>query len=276
MRSRVLYLLVILFSIPLFFCTSCSKSKKTKHIIKYELEMRHQPFKYYTEKTNPILILEIQTSADIAQSTVLCHYLNNDSHNVLTMKPLNSNHYQVEIPVQKKGSISYYYFEITTPDGVHVYLPQKASDQKYFRLQYKGNLPESLKVFSVALTFILMVFFFIVLVLSIYYLQNGGSITKILHISLVGIALFMIKVLPIGVINQYIIRGTVYSGWPIGSSVVNTINIILVLFWLIIFFGMKNAYLGNYSLKNWLSNRLFVIFIAAGSIITIIFSVFIF
>jgi len=252
-------------------CFCCDRSEKAKLRVKYELKVKHNPIKEHIGEGSPIAIVEIKSTRELPPDIVTLHYQVGKTEESLQMSAAEANIYQVELPAFERGTRVHYFIEVKAPDGSKVMLPDKATEGERFQFTFKGSLSKTLSVLSVSLTILVLLFFVLAFLLALSFVRKGGSITKFLYIALIAAILFVIAVLPVGMIVHYAVFGTVFEGWPFGKNIADTASLLLVIFWVLIFLGIRGSLINDLDVKAWFQEKVFAYLVIVGSILSFMF-----
>jgi hypothetical protein len=79
-----------------------------------------------------------------------------------------------------------------------------------------------------------LLFLVLGLVFAFAHLRTGRQLAPLRRLTLIGVVLLAIGILPLGIAVEYQVFGTYWEGWPFGRDVTDTKSGLLLVLWLIL------------------------------------------
>lgn len=266
--SLKIYSLFMVFVILLVFSVGCQKLEREKFDEKLETRIEFDPITEHVGDEDVQITIHLESN--IGQpSAKLFYQIDEVLSDPVNLTPLGENVFGYTIPAQDRGTRMNYYLEITTATGTKIYFPKSAPDeQKFYTLTFKGKANGFLLFVHILLMVIPMILFIAAAYFAFKHLQQQLPVDKALWLSVIGFVLFFVGIVPIGMIVEYQVFGSIFQGWPFGRDVTDTKTLVIVLFWFVSLMMMKNKIFKKEE-KNLISDKGFASLVVIGTIITL-------
>jgi hypothetical protein len=151
---------------------------------------------------------------------------------VADMSSLGNGKYFGAIPPHPRGDVVQYYIEARTASDIVARVPAKAQAEG-FSFTVKGKANTSLLVIHITLIFISLFFFLYAGYLSIRALQHRRSLLYIPRVAFLGLAVFFVASIPLGMIVGYQVYGVPWTGFPVGDDLTDNKSLVILLYWIV-------------------------------------------
>lgn len=264
---------LIIFTAIFLLSFSCQKVEREQFDEKLETKIEFNPIEEHIGEEDVQIFVHLESN--IGQPSAKLYYQIDDVQlddvwsDPVNLTPLEENLFGYTIPSQDRGTRLNYYLEITTATGTKIYFPRNAPEEEsFYTLTFKGEANN----FLLAIHIILMVLAILLFIAATYYafkhLQHQLPVDRALWLSVIGFLLFVVGIVPIGMIVEYQVFGSIFQGWPFGRDVNDTTTLVIFIYWFVSLMMMKNKIFKKEE-NNLISDKGFASLVVIGTIITL-------
>ncbi|MFZ5516285.1 MAG: hypothetical protein ACOY90_06580 [Candidatus Zhuqueibacterota bacterium] len=266
-KATVVFLLMLLL-ISFFSCEEIDSERLDERL---ETVVEFKPIREHTGDED--INIAIQLRSNIGHpSARLVYKIDGVIGEPVNLSPLGEGVYGYTIPAQDRGTRMSYYIEVTTATGAKMYLPKNAPEkEKYYTLTFKGKANSYFLFLYIVLTVGAMLLFIAATWSALKFFQNQIEVDRAVWLSFAAYVLFFISIIPIGIIVEYQVVGSIYQGWPFGHDFSDTKTILLLIYWFVCLTMVKNKIAQNEE-KDFMGDRGFAALVMIGGIVTVILS----
>jgi len=247
----------------------CGRDKVVEETKTRWMNLAHEPIEEAEAGTDVTVEVAVRASGDITDPGIFLYYKSEQEiFVVVPMQRFEEGRYFGTIPAHKRGSLIKYYIEGRAGEDLVVHVP--AEGKPRFEFYFKGTPNRYLLLSHIVIIFISLFFF----ILAGYFGYRGLSDRRAnLHaprLGLVGLVLFFISGIAIGMIVSYQTYGKPWTGFPLGNDLTDTKSLAIVLFWLAATFLYRGSALRKDPSTDMLPGRTIPYVYMAGLILTVI------
>jgi len=254
--------------ISIFGCEEIDRERLDERL---ETVVEFKPIREHTGDED--INITIQLRSNIGHpSARLVYKIDGVSGEPVSLAHLGENVYGYTIPAQDRGTRMSYYIEVTTATGAKMYLPKNAHEKEnYYTLTFKGRANGFFQFLHLVLTVAALLLFIAATWSGFKYLQSQIEVDRAVWLSFAAYVLFFISIIPIGMIVEYQVVGSIYQGWPFGHDFSDTKTLLILIYWFVCLSLVKNKIAQNVE-KDMISDKGFAALVVIGGMMTVILS----
>ena len=239
----------------------CNSEEKEEFEVKLKTKLTHTPSREHIGTEPASFVITIEANYAITNEMAQVIYRQITPKDSMEWQGVNLQHvsgdsFSARIPALAKGTEIQYYFEITSVTGDNITLPAKAPNVSY-RLLFKGQVPRFFSVLHIFLSHIVL----ILLVLAGFYanriLGQKGSIVPCAWFSLIGLIVFLIGPLLMGIIVNFYTYGQYWLTISREDNGTRLFSLFVLVYWLFTLLSVKEVFFKKKLFKTWIGEQTF-------------------
>ena len=186
----------------------------------------------------------------------------------MPMNRYEEGRYFGTIPPHKRGSLIKYYIEGRAGQDLVVRVPAEAESP--FEFYFKGKPDRNILIAHILVIFASLFFFILAGYFAYRSLRQRKAALHVPRLGLLGMVLFFIASIPLGMIVAYQTYGKVWTGFPVGSDFTDNKSLFILVYWAAATFFYRGSALRKDPASDLLTSRALPHVYLAGVVITVV------
>lgn len=224
-------LITISILIAILLNSGCERKQFVKEYKSRWIKIKHTPLEKVKITDKAMIEADIEVSGNVRSVEAYLYYRIPPAALPETIEMQRANgHYFAEIPIQRRGTRVEYFIEARGDNDLALRIP---SVNKGFQLTFRGSPQSSLLAAHAVLMIISVAFFISSGLLAVRSIRRRKTTPAMARAGFIGLVLFFISAIPVGMIIAYQTFGKPWSGFPIGEDMTDNKSLAIIIYFIL-------------------------------------------
>lgn len=192
------------------------------------IKIKHVPVEKVNLPDRAIIEVDVEASPNVRSIQTYVYYRTLPLGSLRTIEmQVADGHCFAEIPTMKRGTRIEYFIEARGDNDLALRVP---SIDKGFKLVFKARPQPALLISHIALMILSLALFMSSAFLAFTAIRRRRTSPAIARAGFVGLVLFTISAIPLGMVVAYQTFGTPWSGFPVGDDLTDNKSLAIIIY----------------------------------------------